>query len=94
MFGPDKYVQRMALSEALRDDQVALETGVFCLLPQLDMSGRQVLYLDPSRNTREGYTSESLVSTVAVDCFFCPSFCLKSYALTIDGKAPCNVVCD
>jgi len=53
---------RMALSEALRDDLVALETGVFCLLPRLDASGRQVLYLDPSRHTREGYTSDSLVS--------------------------------
>ena len=69
MFGPDKYLLCMTLSEALRDDLVALETGVFCLLPQLDMSGRQVLYLDPSRHTREGYCSESLVS-IAWTAFF------------------------
>jgi len=53
---------RMSLSEALRDDLVALETGVFCLLPRLDASGGQILYLDPTCHTREGYTSESLVS--------------------------------
>jgi len=64
VFGPEKYLMRMTLSEALRDDMVALETGMFCLLPWLDASGRQVLYLDPSCHTREGYTSDSLVSTV------------------------------
>jgi len=53
---------RMTLSEALCDDLTALETGTCFLLPRLDVSGRQVLYLDPSRNTREGYTSDSLVS--------------------------------
>jgi hypothetical protein len=91
VFGPEKYLMRMTLGEALRDDLVALETCVFCLLPQLDASGRQVLYLDPSRHTREGYTSESLVS-----CELVKSFCL-SYALSISqccGKAPCNLVCD
>jgi len=70
VFGPGKYLMRMTLSEALRDDLVALEAGVYCLLPRLDASGRQVLYLDPSRNTREGYTSESLVSACHA-CFCC-----------------------
>jgi hypothetical protein len=61
VFGKEKYLQRMTLSEALRDDIVALETGIFCLLPQKDLSGRQMLYMDPSRHSRDGYTSESLV---------------------------------
>ena len=54
----------MTLSEAMCDDLVALETGVYCLLPQLDKSGSQVIYCNPSHHTREGYSSESLVSTV------------------------------
>jgi hypothetical protein len=51
----------MTLSEALRDDIVTLEMGIFCLLPKKDLSGRQILYVDPSRHSRDGYTSESLV---------------------------------
>jgi len=53
---------RMILSEALQDDLVALEAGVWCLLPNLDASGRQILYLDVAHHTLNGYTSESLVS--------------------------------
>jgi hypothetical protein len=63
VFGPEKYLMRMTLSEAISDDLVALENCPFFLLPKRDASGRQVLYLDPSRHTREGYTSESLVSS-------------------------------
>ena len=72
MFGADKYVMRMTLSEALCDDLAALETGMFCLLPRLDLSGRQILYLDPSRHSREGYTSDSMVSAKSAMYF---SFC-------------------
>jgi hypothetical protein len=61
VFGPDKYLQRMTLSEALRDDLVALETASHCLLPNLDANGRPILYNNPPRHTREGYTSESMV---------------------------------
>ena len=61
MFGDDKFVQHMTLGEALRDDLVALESGVFRLLPQLDASGRQLLFSEPRRYTKEGYTSESMV---------------------------------
>lgn len=53
---------RISLGEALGDDLVALEAAVYCLLPHVDVSGRQLLYLEPARHTREGYTSESLVS--------------------------------
>ena len=62
VFGREKYLMSMTLSEALCDDRVALETGVFSLLPRRDLSGRPILYMDPSRHTREAYTSESLVS--------------------------------
>jgi hypothetical protein len=62
VFGPDKYHLRMSLSEALRDDVVALETGVWSLLPHPDLSGRPLVYFQPSRHTGKGYTAESLVS--------------------------------
>jgi len=62
LFGPLKYLLPMTLSEALRDDLVALEAGVYRLLPHSDMAGRQLVLLEPRRNTGEGYTSESLVS--------------------------------
>lgn len=61
VFGEDKFVEKMTLSEALRDDLVALEAGMCCLLPYPDLSGRQVIYVEPKRHTREGYTSESMV---------------------------------
>jgi hypothetical protein len=62
VFGPEKYTMRMTLSEAMRDDLTALETGFYCLLPHVDLSGRQIIYLEPHRHTKEGYTPESLVS--------------------------------
>lgn len=68
MFGPDKYFLPMTLSEAVRDDIVALEAGVYRLLPYRDTSGRQLVLLEPRRNTGHGYTTESLVSAVPVEC--------------------------
>jgi hypothetical protein len=61
VFGTEKFVLRMTLSEALRDDLVALEVCVCSLLPHLDSSGRQLLFWEVTRHTREGYTSESMV---------------------------------
>jgi hypothetical protein len=61
VFGPDKFVLRMTLSEALRDDLAAVEACFFHPLPRLDESGRQLLLVEPSCHTREGYTSESMV---------------------------------
>lgn len=52
----------MTLSEALRDDVAALRSGIYALLPQLDLSGRPLLYMSPSRNNGIGFTVESLVS--------------------------------
>jgi len=53
---------RMTLSEALCDDIAAIEAAVFIQLPSLDSSGRQMLWMEPHRNTKEGYSPESLVS--------------------------------
>lgn len=52
----------MTLSEAMLDDIPALEAGVYRILPQVDAFGRQLVLLDPKRNTGDGYTVESLVS--------------------------------
>jgi len=68
VFGPEKYLQRITLSEAMRDDFVALGAGVYTVLPHPDLSGRQILYMEPRCHTREGYSSESLVSVALVDC--------------------------
>lgn len=62
VFGPMKYLMRMTLSEALRDDTNALNTGMQLILPCTDASGRAMIYYDPSKHTREGYTAESMVS--------------------------------
>jgi len=61
-FGPEKFTMRLTLSEALRDDLVALEAGVYSLLPHRDASNRQLMYLVPRNHTGEGYSSESMVS--------------------------------
>jgi hypothetical protein len=61
VFGPEKFVLPLTLSEALRDDSAALEACIFSQLPHLDASGRQLLYFDSSRHTREGYTTGSMV---------------------------------
>jgi hypothetical protein len=63
VFGPSKYLMRMTLSAALRDDLVALRTGAYTILPFQDVSGRTILFMQPRCHTREGYTSESLLRT-------------------------------
>ena len=62
MFGPDKFTQRMTLSEALRDDVLALKAGVFTLLPNRDSSGRHLLHVNPKCHCRESFESASMVS--------------------------------
>lgn len=68
VFGPEKFVSRMALSTALCDDLVALETCVCQLLPHADTAGRQLVLLEFCCHTREGYTWESMVRSV--ECYF------------------------
>lgn len=65
-FGTEKFTMRLTLSEALRDDLVALQTGFYSLLPRRDASGRQLMYLVPRNHTGEGYSSESMVSSYVV----------------------------
>jgi len=67
VFGPDKFTLPMTLSEALRDDLIALETVFYCLLPNKDLSGRQIIYLEPRRHTGSQYTPESLVRRQEID---------------------------
>ena len=61
VFGPDKFVLQMTLSEALRNDLAAINACVLLPLPHLDASGRQLLLVEPRRHTRIGYTTESMV---------------------------------
>ena len=53
---------RMTLTEALRDDLVAIEEGVLFLLPLVDLSGRVLLFMEPHRRRADRYSAESLVS--------------------------------
>lgn len=75
LFGDDKYMHRMTISEALRDDLDAVQDGVFCLLPIKDSSGRQLLHLEPGRKS-DGYSSDSLVRfrMFAPRHFYCSKF--------------------
>jgi hypothetical protein len=52
----------MMLAEALKDVLVALEVGLLHQLPNLDLSGRQLIYVEPRLHSREGYTNKSMVS--------------------------------
>jgi hypothetical protein len=40
LFGPDKFLLPMKLSEALCDDLDAIADGAFIIVPHVDMSGR------------------------------------------------------
>jgi hypothetical protein len=61
VFGPDKFVLPLTLGRALKDDIPAIEAGVHRFLPHPDSLGRRLLFIEPHRHTRKGYTSESLV---------------------------------
>jgi len=61
VFGPEKYVLRLTLSEALRGDLAALKAGVFRLLPHKDLNGRRLLFLEASRHSKVCCTTESLM---------------------------------
>jgi hypothetical protein len=54
----------MTLSGPLCDDLAAVEACTYHPLPHLDASGRQLVFIDPKRHTREGYSSESMVRCV------------------------------
>lgn len=79
IFGNEKYLERMELSGALRDDLAALQSGVFCLL-EPDASGRYILFLNVARHALDEYTSDSLVSGYA-PVTLCFGQCLTCYIL-------------
>jgi len=87
VFGDEKYTMRMTLSGALRDDMVAVGVGMHRLLPKLDSFGRKIMFIEPHRHTRQGYTSESLVSCVAPWCEFSDLRILTALILT---SIPCR----
>ena len=79
LFGPDKCFLQMTLSEALSDDVKAIEAGMFTILPHPDMSERPLVFIEPPRNTRQGYTPESLVCGLVCDV---PIICYTTEELT------------
>lgn len=88
LFGPDKFTMEMTLSEALKDDIVALEAGVYHLLPLKDLSGRQVIFEILHNHTGVGYTSDSLVSCLSHSGYDCKiPLGMKSKASTLASIA-------
>jgi len=60
----------MKLSGALSDDLAALEASTFCVLPYVDLSGRQLLFSIPHSRAGKGITAERLVSVALNNRFF------------------------
>ena len=85
LFGPEKYLMPMTLSGALRDDLIALEAGVQQILPHRDSAGRQMLFWELQRHTREGYASESLVG--ADSTLHCLAYCHDVESHNVEPKS-------
>ena len=81
-----KYLERLTLSEALRDDLVALEANLYWLLPMPDVSGRPIIYMNPSKHTRENYSSESMVSLIRKALCLAESLSSHEYRLFLSGQ--------
>lgn len=56
----------MTLGGALEDDLDALEATSYRVLPQTDLSGRQLLYSVPHSRGGKGLSTQSLVSIVVM----------------------------
>jgi hypothetical protein len=69
VFGAEKFALPMTLSGALRDDLAAIEAAVYVQLPNRDTSGRQLLWMEPCRHSKDICTPESLVSFTPEHCF-------------------------
>lgn len=83
VFGEEKYTLPMTLSQALRDDLAAIETGVYVELPHRDASGRQILRLDASRYSNDICTPESLVSVDQMSAPFCQVYCMSHLVFSV-----------
>eukprot|EP00934_Nitzschia_sp_Nitz4_P002964 Nitzschia sp. Nitz4//scaffold256_size27904//18611//19552//NITZ4_008171-RA/size27904-augustus-gene-0.4-mRNA-1//1//CDS//3329544417//2954//frame0 len=65
IFGPDKAFLPLTLDGALKDDGNAMKRGVVRMLPHpADAQGRPILFLDPSRQDRSQYSTESMARVV------------------------------
>jgi hypothetical protein len=62
-FGSDKFCLPMTLHGAMRDDHIAVESGFARILPGVDDSGRQMSLAIMRNHTRDGYSTESMVSS-------------------------------
>lgn len=60
MFGPEKAFLPLTLSEAFKDDAVALSYGVISLTGTKDVSGRAILFLEPAKLDKSKYPRESM----------------------------------
>jgi hypothetical protein len=61
VFGSDKYTLPITLGGAMKDDIYALEAIEYRVLPQTDLSGRQILYSVPHSRGGKGLTAQNLV---------------------------------
>jgi hypothetical protein len=88
LFGSHKYFLPLTLNGALRDDRVALEVGFMQLVPGLDVSGRQIIFISIPKHTREGYSSMSAVRFCFIfdATFVAPILTLFDFALLLDAS--------
>jgi hypothetical protein len=68
IFGTEKAFMPLTLSKALKDDNVALSTGVYSLTGTKDTSGRSIIFIDPSRQDKTKYPRESMCRVVWYIC--------------------------
>jgi hypothetical protein len=60
VFGPEKAFLPLTLSQALKDDAVALSYGFISLTGTKDASGRAIVYLEPAKQDKTKYPRESM----------------------------------
>ncbi|KAL7550876.1 hypothetical protein ACHAWF_014074 [Thalassiosira exigua] len=66
LFGDNRMLLPMNKSGTLKDiDSLALDRGIFQVLPQKDTEGRALIFYDPSRHDPKlGYSTKSMVSNL------------------------------
>lgn len=60
LFGENNVFLPLSQRAALSNDDIALSSGVFQLLPQKDLAGRTLMTFDPSQSSSD-YSSDSMV---------------------------------
>lgn len=86
LFGPEKYLMRMTLNGALRDDLSTIQAGIFSILPHRDASGRILLFRHMARRVPEQHSPESVVRAVTCSKFLLALELLNSHLLFIISK--------